>query len=340
MGDKILDVISKQAQEYYKTTPVIILGSGASAAYGMAGMWDLSQHLTKAVPKGDLSPAELSAWEAFCKLLNEGTDLESALHQITLSDALTKKVVLAIWSLLVPQDLAIFEKSLNNTSLFPLGKLLKHMLRSTIPQINIITPNYDRLAEYACEQEYLHHYTGFSHGYRGNLVKKDYLKCTRQVNIWKVHGSLGWFTNHSQVICALTNVKEIPDGLTPLIVTPGIEKYRSTHKEPYKTTIHEADDIIDQASSYLCVGFGFNDIHIQEKLINRCSKNDASIIVVTYKLSDQAKRFLFEGNCGRYLAIESSDDNINSRVFSSELQEPVVIDGDFWSLGGFIKLIM
>lgn len=135
-------------------------------------------------------------------------------------------------------------------------------------------------------------------------------------------------------------MKEIPDGLTPLIVTPGIEKYRSTHKEPYKTTIHEADDIIDQASSYLCIGFGFNDIHIQEKLINRCSKNDASIIVVTYKLSDQAKRFLFEGNCGRYLAIESSDDHINSKVFSSELKEPVVIDGNFWSLGGFIKLIM
>lgn len=167
MGDKILDIISKQAQEYYKATPVIILGSGASAAYGMAGMWELSQHLINTVPKDDLSSSELASWEAFCKLLNGGTDLESALHQVTLSDALTKKVVLATWSLLVPQDLAIFERSLNNANLFPLGKLLKHMLRSTIPQVNIITPNYDRLAEYACEQEYLHHYTGFSHGYRG-----------------------------------------------------------------------------------------------------------------------------------------------------------------------------
>ncbi|MDH1803388.1 hypothetical protein N5D73_04625 [Aeromonas caviae] len=29
----------KQAQDYYSKAPIIILGSGASAAHGMSGMW-------------------------------------------------------------------------------------------------------------------------------------------------------------------------------------------------------------------------------------------------------------------------------------------------------------
>lgn len=340
MTSKEMDVVSKQAQDYYKNTPVIILGSGASAAYDMSGMWNLSQHLIETIEVEDLSQAEVGSWAEFCELLNDNVDLESALHQVNLSQVLTNRVVLSTWALLVPQDIAAFEKSLIDSSLFPLGTLLKHMFRSTTKQINIITPNYDRLAEYACEQENIHHYSGFSPGYRGSPVKKDYLKCSRQVNIWKVHGSLGWFVNEQGVISSLSNIHRIPEGLTPLIVTPGIEKYRSTHKEPYKTTIHEADDVIDAASSYLCVGFGFNDEHIQEKLVNRCAKDDATVIVITYKLSDSAKKFLFSGSPTRYLAIEAQENDLNSVVYSSEFDDPVKIEGNYWSLNGFLELIM
>lgn len=340
MTDNALETLSKQAQDYYKDTPVIILGSGASAAYGMPGMWNLSQHLIKTIEVEKLSEAEIASWEIFCDLLKKEIDLESALHQVNLSPELTNRVVLSTWELLVPEDIAVFEKSLKDSNLFPLGTLLTHMLRSTTKQIDIITPNYDRLAEYACEQENIHHYSGFSHGYRGTPVKKDYLKCSRQVNIWKVHGSLGWFVNEQGVISSLSNIDSIPEGLKPLIVTPGIEKYRSTHKEPYKTTIHEADDVIDAASAYLCIGFGFNDEHIQEKLVNRCAKDDATVIVVTHRLSDSAKKFLFNGNSIRYLAIEAQENDLNSVVYSSEFDEPIKLEGNYWSLNGFLELIM
>lgn len=339
MSEEYLDKISKQAQDYYKETPVIILGSGASAAFGMSGMRDLSQYLITAISSDDLSPQEQSSWERFCGLLNDNIDLESALHEVTLSIVLTERVLVSTWNLLVPQDLDVFEKSLKNPDLFSLGKLLKHMFRSTRNELNIITSNYDRLAEYACEQENIHHYSGFSHGYRRHHVKKDYLKCARQINIWKVHGSLDWFVDEQGVISALGNVKHIPDGLKPLIVTPGIEKYRNTHREPYKTTIHNSDDVLDAATSYLCVGFGFNDEHIQEKLVNRCTK-DAKIIVVTQQLSESAKNFLFKGNVGNYLAIEAFDNNENSNVYSSLFEKPVTINGNYWSLAGFTNLIM
>jgi len=47
MPEDDLNKISKQVQDYYKETPVIILGSGASAAFNMSSMWGLAQHLIK-----------------------------------------------------------------------------------------------------------------------------------------------------------------------------------------------------------------------------------------------------------------------------------------------------
>lgn len=339
MPEGILDKISKQAQDYYKNTPVIILGSGASAAFGMSGMWQLAQHLMTNVEVKDLHDNEQTSWRNFCEKLKEGIDLETALHDVPLSSELTGRVVSETWNLLAPEDFKVFEESLNNLSLFPLGKLLKHMFRSTAKELNIITPNYDRLAEYACEQENIHHYSGFSHGYRSYTAKKDYLSCSRQVNIWKVHGSLGWFTNSNGVITSLSNINKIPNGLTPLIVTPGIEKYRSTHKEPYKTIIHESDDVMDKATAYLCVGFGFNDDHIQTKLVNRCANNGASVTIITYELTEATKEFIENENTANYLAIEASANN-KSKIYSSLLKEPVEVEGEFWSLKGFMDLIM
>ncbi|MBK1791706.1 SIR2 family protein [Persicirhabdus sediminis] len=339
MSKETLEIISKQAQDYYRNTPVIILGSGASAAFGMSGMGNLAKHLMAHVHLADLPGNDKASWCNFCEKLNAGIDLETALHDVPLSTELTCRIVYETWTLLAPEDFKVFKDSLNNSTLFPLGKLLKHMFRSTARELNIITPNYDRLAEYACEQESIHHYTGFSHGYRGHSARKNYLSCSRQVNIWKVHGSLGWFTNSNGVITFLSNINEIPDGLTPLIVTPGIEKYRSTHKEPYKTIIHESDDVMDEASAYLCVGFGFNDEHIQTKLVNRCANNGASVIIITYELTDATKKFIAHEGTNKYLAIEAAHNN-KSRIYSSLLDGPVEVDGDFWSLQGFMSLIM
>tara|TARA_R110001583_G_scaffold195195_1_gene370433 strand:+ start:423 stop:1442 length:1020 start_codon:yes stop_codon:yes gene_type:complete len=339
MSEDVIGEISKQAQDYYKNIPIIILGSGASAAFNMSGMWKLAQHLMANVVVSDLCEHEKTSWKNFTEQLKNEVDLETALHEVALTPKLTHRVVNETWKLLAPEDISVFEDSLINKVYFPLGQLLKHMFRSTAKELNIITPNYDRLAEYACEQENIHHYSGFSHGFRGNTVKKDYLTCSRQVNIWKVHGSLGWFLNDDGVITSLGNVNTIPPNLSPLIVTPGIEKYRSTHKEPYKTIIHESDDVMDQATAYLCIGFGFNDEHIQTKLVNRCANNGASVTIITQKLTDATKNFISNRNTNKYLAIEALDEG-RSKIYSSLYEEPKEVDGDLWSLNGFLKLIM
>ncbi len=335
-----LDQISKQAQDYYKKTPTtILLGSGASAAFGMSGMGKLSQHLKDKVKSSDLSTEEQKSWTKFCDELTKGIDLETALHSAKLSDELTNRVVAQTWELLHPEDLKVFYEAMLNPELFPLGKLLGHMFKSTVKELDIITPNYDRLAEYACEQENIHYYSGFSHGFKGRIAKKDYLTCSRQVNIWKVHGSLDWFIGPDNKIISLRNIDQIPKNWKPLIVTPGIEKYRNTHKEPYRTVIHESDDIMDKANSYLCIGFGFNDEHIQQKLVAHCANAKAAVIIITRTLTDATKKFISGDGVTDYLAIESGEDN-TSNVYSSNLKDVTKIQGEYWSLGEFLKLIM
>ena len=96
---------------------------------------------------------------------------------------------------------------------------------------------------------------------------------------------------------------------------------------------------MDQATAYLCIGFGFNDEHIQTKLVNRCANNGAAVIIITYELTDATKAFILNDNTNKYLAIEALGEG-KSKIYSSLYDAPVEVDGDFWSLNGFMNLIM
>jgi len=337
--EKDLNVIAKQAQEYYGNSPAIILGSGASASFGLSGMGKLGDHLLNTVDTSHFNSEEETAWQAFRDELVKKNDLENALQKVQLPPSISKIIVEETWRLLNPEDLNVFYRSLYNRNLFPLGKLLSHMFQSTVREIDIITTNYDRLAEYACEQEQIHHYTGFSHGYIRTEIPKKAICTNRQVNIWKVHGSLDWFRNDQNILLGVPNTMELQTALTPEIVTPGIEKYKRTHTEPFRTIINESDRSIDISKSYLCIGFGFNDVHIQEKLVNKCVNNSARLLVITHTLTDGAKDLLFVKGCKEYLAFESNGDN--TKVYSSRLPAPVELSGkNYWSLEGLLNLII
>lgn len=330
----------KQAQDYYSKAPVIILGSGASAAFGLSSMSALADYLIRNVIVDGLTDEENSTWSQFSKLLAEGVDLETALHKVHLTENLTSAVVLKTWELINPEDIGVFEKSIQYRDLFPLGSLLRVMFQSTLKEIDIITTNYDRLAEYACDQESIYHYTGFSHGFIRNVISPEQVKTERRVNIWKVHGSLDWYKPEEGATFGLANTSPLPDGVLPQIITPGNDKYRLTHLEPFRTIIGAADNAIQNANSFLCVGFGFNDQHIQEKLVQKCVGEKSCLTLITYSLSDAAKSFLFESKVDNYLAIERGETDEKSVIYSSMLDDPLYVDGNYWSMGGFLNAII
>jgi len=335
-----MDEIAKLVQSYYKEIPVIVLGCGASAAFGISGMKSLAMHLVASIDSTDRPDDEQQQWSSFTTDLSNGVDLETSLQNNRLSEELTRRVIISTWDLINPEDLGVFYESLLKSDHYPLGKLLGHMFDSTQSKLDVITTNYDRLVEYACEQEALHHYTGFTHGYRRVEVGPDALHAKRTVNIWKVHGSLDWFKGDNGLNVALTNVERIPEKLTPLIVTPGNDKYEKTNREPFRTIIASADMALTYAKSYLCVGYGFNDIHIQEKLVNKCVREGAGIIVISRSLSDSAQEFLFNQGVTSYVALCKGAADDKTMVYSSQHKSPVELDGDYWSLPGFLQLIM
>lgn len=330
----------KQAQDYYNKAPLIILGSGASAAHGMSGMWALANHLVANTDISGLSDAETEAWNKFCQVLKDGVDLESALHKVAVTEELTSRIIKATWSLINAEDIHIFHESLQNQAMFPLSRLLRHMFKSSLTKLNIITTNYDRLAEYACDQERIHHYTGFTYGFFRQLAAPNEITSARRVNIWKVHGSLDWFKSPLEDIVALSNIQGIPVNYKPEIVTPGTQKYHTTHLEPYRSIIHNADQAITAANSYLCIGYGFNDEHIQPKLMARCQRQNTPITIITYSLSDAARKLILDGKAQSYLAIERGVTDDQSIVYSSLDKTPLTVEKNIWSLEGYLSLIM
>lgn len=330
----------KQAQEFYGKAPVIIMGSGASAAYGISGMGALATHLISHTDTSELSAPEFEVWEDFCQLLDKGVDLESALHQVTASEELTSRIVKATWKLINSEDIEIFQKSLQDNAMFSLTRLLEHMFRSSLKKINIITTNYDRLAEYACEQSRIHHYTGFTHGFFRQLASPTEITSARRVNIWKVHGSLDWFQSPLEDTVALSNIQAIPDNYQPQIVTPGTQKYQRTHLEPFRSIINHADQAISEAGSYLCIGYGFNDEHIQPKLMVKCLRQKTPVTIITYALSDSAKKLIIDGSAQNYLAIERGETDDQSIVYSSLAQAPITVEMNIWSLEGYLSLVI
>lgn len=309
-----LETILEFAQSVLEKAPVIVLGSGASAAHGIPGMRPLGQYLWQLnIPKS-WSSGELQEWEIFRSEIDRGTDLESALQKTRLSEEQTNLVVDGARDFLLPYDLAAFNEVLANRRTFPLTSLYDYLFRSTHRTINVVTTNYDRIAEYAADAGGHSHFTGFEYGHLQHRAKDSGLRIysgnrqTRTVCVWKVHGSFDWFRdNQNQIIAARASIKT-PAGLKPLMVTPGIDKYRLTHGEPFRTIFACADKALESAEGYFCVGYGFNDEHVQSKLVERCESSSTPLLLITKNVSTTTKKFLSRGLCKQFLALEESVD--------------------------------
>ena len=331
----------EEGQKCLKASPVIVLGSGASIPAGLPSMGMLANHLASSMRQEVLSGSEADLWDQFITELAT-RDLESALQSIKLSERLSDHVVERTWNLISAADRCVFDEILKDNSFLPLTRLYRHLFNSTHRTISVVTCNYDRLAEYAADIAGYCHHTGFTYGYlrrrqsASRLSFRQDNQQARTVDIWKVHGCLDWFIDPSGQVIAVTSAREIPNGRSPSIVTPGIEKYELTHLEPFRSIIAGADQALARANAYLCIGFGFNDTHIQPKLLERWQADDAFLVVLTKALSDQARKMLQAANGQDFLALEEAGSG--TRMWSHQHPEGVLLqDVHLWQLPDFLN---
>lgn len=334
------DALLKQLQDWTNRVPLIVLGSGASVPFKLPSMWTLGNHIKKTISFTDTD--DQTQFEIFKTLFDANGDLEATLSELQLNEIVLNEIVCKTWDLVSKSDLEAYEFFLNSIKDFPLAKLTEHLLSTANKKLSIVTTNYDRLAEYAASFSKATICTGYAQNYVGhfsntihqNPLLKGYYG---QVNIWKVHGSLDWFKTNNDENIQLPLRHTIPNNCKPSIVTPGLSKYFETHNEPYRTILTQADNEIESANGFLCIGYGFNDIHVQLKLIENIKSKP--IIVITKELTPKTKQSILSGNCKQYIMLEEAN-GTDTRVYSSSFGEHILPNVSYWALGEYLKLII
>ena len=343
MDEKTLEELTKKVQEWTNQVPLIILGSGASIPYGIPSMCELGEHLKNNIIFTE--DEDIQQFDSFKTEFNKSKDLETTLLNMQLRDTVLNEIVCKTWNLINQKDIEFYNKLLQDNSTMPLVELIKHLLYPTQHKLTIVTTNYDRLVEYAASIANAFICNGFASSYYGgfltNIIKTDFSKvnCFKgQLNLLKVHGSLDWFAKDNNYFqLPLQNI--IPTNYTPSIVTPGIRKYeQSFSEEPFRTIFSEADTAIENAASFFCVGYGFNDKHVHTKLLTQI-KNNKPIIVITKELTTKTKESIINNHCKNYCLFEQANEN-DTRVYSSAFSgEKVISDKSYWKLDEYLKLI-
>ncbi|WML45393.1 SIR2 family protein [Neobacillus sp. PS3-40] len=328
--------VVKFIQDCISFVPVIVLGSGASAAYGIPGMEELAKYLGENINPGD---PEKGQWEEFRAELRNGRDLEQALHLVSINVNLENEIIFKTKELISKKDIEIRRLVALNEITMPLSRLLIFLNDTASPSIKIVTTNYDRLAEYAIDQARLNPYTGFEGQYikRFNGKIKKTLREPNSVEVLKVHGSLDWYrTSELQLLSLPDDFHDISE-LIPVIVTPGRGKYQHTHDDPFRSLITRVDELFADAKSIIIIGFGFNDVHIQPKLVEKMRASQTPILIISKELTTRARDFIKSNQNAKIVGIEEY--NTGSKIVLPN-SEDIEIADSIWDLKELLKIIL
>jgi hypothetical protein len=334
----ISEELLKRVQSIVNGIPLTILGSGASMPYGIPSMVDLGEYLKANITLIDKE--DITQFENFKQNLNISNDLETALSNMNLNESVLKAIIEKTWLLINDSDIKAYVNFLSGCD-FPLAELVRHLINHTKKQVSIITTNYDRIVEYAASFASALICNGFEQNYFGHFAieteNNNGFGYKGRVKIWKVHGSLDWFKTQDGGNVQLPLRPDIPNAFTPSIVTPGLSKYFETHKNPYRTIMAKADDEIRNANAYMCIGYGFNDDHVQQLLIQGI-KAGKPIVVIAKKITEKTRQSIVGNNCKHYILFEEHNDN-DTQVYSSEFGDQVIENVSLWDLSTLIRHI-
>lgn len=331
--------LARRAQRFLAERPVVVLGTGATIPHGLPSMPTLADRLLAAItdhPEG---------WDAFAERLNETKDLEQALHDVPLPQETVEILVHRTWEIVSEKDIEFYKQLLKGGVSFPLTNLFGYLLRTADAHLRVVTTNYDRVAEYAANAVGAYASTGVTAGWLQRFVATS-VNAERApspgfeglVTILKVHGSLDWFRDATADVIAVPIAQAVPDDMKPLVVTPGVSKYREVHKDPFRTVLSAADTVLRKATCYVCIGYGFNDEHVQPVLVSRVMKDDVPLVVVTKELTAQTRNAFLNKPPKRFLFVEEAPGG--TKVYTPDDLDGVLLDGvSVWQLQDFVNMI-
>lgn len=336
--------IKSLLQNHLSDGLVIVVGSGLSCAEGMPGMGDLANHIIKvAADNSTLSGS--NNWATITESIkNKG--LEAAFLEHQLSQEMEQSIMAITANFLISSETKIIEEVVAGKKTLRFSRLIPHLLKPNTG-IPIITPNYDRLVEVACEQGGLGVDTMFCGGYIGELNEKEsrfslcreakkisqniYLKYREHARVYKPHGSFDWYQKDSKPLRYLGNLE-----LPRLIITPGVNKFRNGYESPFDKHREKANRSIESASRFLIIGYGFNDDHLETQL-KPAIKSGKPTVLLTQKISDNAENLIKESPS--FAAFEQASNGEGTRFLSKEC-DIVLPESNFWDLNNYINEVL
>lgn len=306
-GVHLPDDFFQELQQIFRQTPVLLVGSGFSCGYGLPGMVALGDYLGDKVAHSLVSAEAQALWAKSLPAVRK--NLEAGLNTIAQGVAGREEIVAAIRNETAKLILAATEKAereilaLNAAKLAPV-RLLK-MLFSGASQnsecIPIVTTNYDTLIELFSDLAELPLDTGFV-GHRrrkpraGQIFQSQYSRTwalerrrgglqadhrpCKTIRLLKPHGSISWLaTEHGPV--EVLNADLVA---SRAIVVPGPSKYQDALVNVLFDSMRtEMNNVITNASALLCLGFGFNDDHLQGVIRSRLNTGMPMVLLTRDK---------------------------------------------------------
>ncbi len=340
-----LHEIKEHLQNHLSDGLVIIIGSGLSCAEGIPGMSGLASELKEKIPKLITGTAK-SLWDNVVHLLEEGKNLEEALLEIKVDEELEKAIIEVTHNFISHHEKSILADVFDNGRTLRFSSLLPHLLKPK-SGINIITTNYDRLIEVACERANISVNNSFCGGYisafnpdtskyqlcRGvtQRSKRVVLKYAEYASVYKPHGSLDWYLVQGEPVCST-----LFSGDEKLIITPGVNKFRGGYERPFDSHRELANKAISNGTRFLIIGYGFNDDHLQVHLNSQLEKGKQAVIL-THSISQEFREYIKDKNNIWVLCGKSAGDGFQLIIGNDEYDFDNV---NIWDLEVFVNEVL
>ena len=353
-----IDDIYTEIQTRLNTNLALVIGTGCSMSiHSDFGMWALESYLDRVIP--DLikeDPQAITDWNNVKNKRKTGCDFENALNEVKsefLLNLIIKQTGLHVTNVSLGALKNIHNGEIPIKSLF---SKLKHLLSSSHPLLDIITPNYDLIIENALSQCGIPYTDGFHGGYskkfnwnetklsfirvlenntaKGNKQKKVYPIPIPFVKLHKVHGSLNYFIQEEDVI-RIDSLSYFPDidYLERFIITPGESKHKRIVQN--RSFYAEMDKTIEDVNTFFFIGYGFNDIDIDKKICDDIISKKKKAIIVTKELTSEKGLSLYN-NPDNIIII----DNNKGGAKISYNNDSVDINIPIWQIDKFTQEIL
>ena len=175
---------------------------------------------------------------------------------------------------------------------------------NNLKRANLFTTNYDMAFDYALDNLGVHYINGFMgvHNrcfrpevydydlyYPGQSVSGKVYRAEKVIKYYKIHGSLSWVSAKPSSSNTY-GIQEIPLSKSynceegqEIMIYPCVSKKTFTLDLPYSELFRQFSQAINQPQSVLfCIGYSFNDDHINDIINQALSTPSFTLIIANY----------------------------------------------------------